>query len=64
MPVKKLYATSRISNGIKLARDMGMKETKYPNDPTLRFELDLEQAESPLVKEYRKFVKSLKPQSQ
>jgi hypothetical protein len=63
MPVKKLYATSRISDGIKLARDMGMKETKYPNDPTLRSELDLEHAESPLVKAYRKFVKSLKPES-
>jgi hypothetical protein len=57
MPVKKLYATSRTTDGIKLARDMGMKETKYPNNPTLRFELDLEHAETPIAKEYQKVVK-------
>jgi hypothetical protein len=59
MPVKKLYASSRTSDGIKLARDMGMREIRYPNDTKLRFELDLEHAESLLAKEYRKFVKSI-----
>lgn len=60
MPVKKLYATSRTSSGIKLARNMGMKETKYPNDLVLRFELDLEHAKSPLALKYQKFVEGIK----
>ncbi len=60
MLVKKLYAVSRTSDGIKLARDMGMKETKFPNDPTLRFELDLEKSETPLAQQYRNFIKNLK----
>jgi hypothetical protein len=64
MPVRKLYATSRTTDGIKLARDMGMKETKYPNDPTLRFELDLEHTETPLVKDYQRFIKEVEKHKQ
>jgi hypothetical protein len=63
MPVRKLYATSRTTDGIKLARDMDMKETKYPNDPTLRFELDLEYAKTPLAREYQRVVKACKAAS-
>lgn len=59
MPVKKLYATSRTPDGIKLARDMGMKETKYPRDPILRFELDLEISEMPLARRYQRYLKTI-----
>lgn len=58
-PVKKLYATSRSSDGIKLSRKLGFKETTYPDDPIHRFELDLETSDSPLLKEYKKITKRL-----
>ncbi len=57
MPVRKLLATSEKTDGIRLARDMGMVETEYPGDKLLRFELDLMVGESPLAREYREYVK-------
>jgi len=58
MPVKKLYATSRTLDGIDLSRKLGFKEITYPGDQIHRFELDLEQFDSPLLDEYRKNAKA------
>lgn len=60
MPVKKLYGTSERLDGIKLAQKLGMQEIRYDGDDIIRFELDLETSDSPLLKEYRKIVKEKK----
>jgi hypothetical protein len=58
MAVKKLYATSSTTEGIKLCRDLGFKETQLtPDDDTLRFELDLETAQSPFLRKYQQSIK-------
>jgi hypothetical protein len=57
LPVKKLYGTSERLDGIRLARKLGMKETKYEGDNIVRFELDLETSDSPLLTEYKRIVK-------
>ncbi len=58
MPVRKLYATSRTTEGIKLCRDLGFKEAQIkPEDDTLRFELDLETSDSPFLKKYQQAIK-------
>jgi predicted DNA-binding transcriptional regulator AlpA len=58
MPVKKLYATSRTTEGIKLCRDLGFKETQLkPEDDTLRFELDPETSDSPFLEKYQQAIK-------
>jgi len=56
MPVKKLYATSRTTDGIRLSKKLGFKEIAFPEDPLIRFELDIERSDSPLLKEYKKIV--------
>jgi len=53
MPVHKLLATSERGDGIVMARKLGMKETKYPNDHILRYELDLETSDNPLLQPYK-----------
>lgn len=53
MPIKKLHATSERGEGIKLARKLGMTEIRYPNDSLLRYELDLETSDSPLLRPYK-----------
>ena len=60
MPVKKLLATSEKSDGISLARKLGMKEIMYPGDNVLRYELDFENATQGMAKEYRDFVDTLR----
>ncbi len=57
MPVKKLYGTSERADGIRLARKLGMKETRYEGDSIIRYELDLETTDLPLLEEYRRIVK-------
>jgi hypothetical protein len=52
-PVHYLHATSERGDGIKLARKLGMKEISYPGEHILRYELDLENAEHPLLQPYR-----------
>ncbi|MBA2284575.1 MAG: hypothetical protein H0W02_03740 [Ktedonobacteraceae bacterium] len=47
--MKKLYATSRTDDGITLIRNVGFKEIAFPDDPLVRFELDLETSESPII---------------
>ncbi|SRR6266487_424016 len=60
MPVRKLLATSERSDGIQLARKLGMKETKYPGDSIIRFELDMEKSDSRVAVQYRELLESLK----
>ena len=57
MPVKKLYATARTSDGMRISRKLGFRETIYPGDPLIRYELDLENSDSPLLSEYKKLTK-------
>ena len=58
MPVKKHYATSSTTEGIKLCRDIGFKETQLtPDDDTLRFELDLETTQSPFLRKHQQGIK-------
>lgn len=56
MPVKKLYATSRTTDGIRLSKKLGFKEIVFPDDPLIRFELDVENSDSPLLKRYQKIA--------
>lgn len=53
MPIKKLYATSERGDGIKLARKLNMQETRYENDHILRYQLDIETSNHPLLKPYK-----------
>jgi MerR HTH family regulatory protein len=62
MQVKKLYATSRTTDGIRLSRKLGFKEIVFPSNPLIRFELDVEQSDSPLLTEYKKIAKKYNPQ--
>src|SRR5262249_5848761 len=55
--IKKLYATARTGDGIRLSRKLGFRETIYPGDPLIRYELDLEKSGSPLLNEYKKLIK-------
>jgi hypothetical protein len=57
MPVKKLYATARTGDGVRLSRKLGFQETIYPDDPLIRYEIDLEKSDSPLLSEYKKLIK-------
>jgi hypothetical protein len=50
MPVHKLLATSERQDGIILGRKLGMREIRYPGDPLLRYELDLEHADSRIAR--------------
>ncbi len=60
MPVHKLYGTSERGEGIKLARKFGMREIKYPGDNILRYELDLETSDHPLLLPYRQALEGWK----
>ncbi len=57
MVIRKLYATSERGEGIKLARKLGMKEIKYPGDPLLRYELDIEASDSLLLQPYKEALR-------
>lgn len=59
MPVKKLLATSERSDGIVIGRKLHMKEIKYPGDPIIRFELDLEKSDSKIAHKYRQLIASV-----
>jgi len=60
MPVRKLLATSEKSDGIEIGRKLHMQEKKYPGDPIIRFELDMETSDSRIAVQYRKLLESLK----
>jgi len=53
MPVRKLLATSERQDGIILGRKLGMREIRYPGDPLLRYELDLEHADTRIARAMR-----------
>src|SRR5882757_424388 len=53
MPVRKILATSERQDGIMLGRKLGMREIKYQGDPLLRYELDLEHANTRIAKAMR-----------
>jgi hypothetical protein len=57
--VKRLYATSRTQDGIKLSKDMGFRQVTpvAEEDDLLRFELDLETTKNPLFKKYQSIAK-------
>lgn len=57
--VKKLYATSRTPDGIRICKGLDFKQTTPENeeDDLLRFELDLLTTPNPLFKEYQRLVK-------
>ncbi len=58
---KKLYATSRTPDGVRLSRNLGFKEREQtPGNAVHRFELDLETSNSPFAQEYQEIVKNLK----
>jgi len=60
--VKRLYATSRVQEGIRLCEGMGFKQIIPPHeeDNLLRFELDLETTDNPLFKDYQRLSKTNK----
>lgn len=53
MPVRKIYATSERGEGVRMARKLGMKEIKYPGDLLLRYELDIEASDHPILQPYK-----------
>lgn len=57
--IKRLYATSRTRDGIKLCRDLGFKQVTpvAEEDDLLRFELDIETAKNPLFAKYQRIAK-------
>jgi len=56
--VKRLYATSRTPDGIKLCRDVGFQEKEdNATNAVKRFWLDLETTNSPLLQEYKRIAK-------
>lgn len=55
---KKLFGTSRTSDGIEMSRKIGFKESSLPsNEGTLFFELDTETNNHPLLEGYQKIIK-------
>lgn len=59
--IKKMYATSRTPDGIRLCRDVGFQEQEGNETSAVkRFCLDLETTTSPLFQEYRKIVAATK----
>jgi len=64
MPVHKLLATSERGDGVRLARKFNMKETRYPGDNILRYELDLETTDHFFFRPYREALAEWKEQHQ
>ncbi len=59
--VKKLYATSRTPDGVRLCRDMGFQEKEDNSTSAVkRFWLDLETTTSPLLHEYQEIAAASK----
>ena len=57
--IKKLYATSRTRDGVRLCKDIGFKQVILvpEEDDLLRFELDLETSDNPLFQKYQRIAK-------
>lgn len=56
MPIRMIYATSEHDDGKKLAKTLKMKETRYPGDPLIRYELAVDESNSKLFKSYKKVI--------
>jgi hypothetical protein len=54
--VKRLYATSRTPDGVRLCKDLGFTEKIVPGSDVRRFELDLETSTSPFAQEYQEII--------
>ncbi len=54
MAVRHIYATSERTDGISLARKLGMQETRYGSDTLRRYHLDLETSNAPMAVTYRR----------
>ena len=54
--VKRLYATSRTPDGVRLSRDLGFTEKIIPGSDVRRFELDIEISDSPFLQEYKEIA--------
>lgn len=58
--VKRLYATSRTPDGVKLCKDLGFQEKEdNATSAVKRFWLDLETTDFPLLQEYKRIVNGL-----
>lgn len=58
--IKRLYATSRTPDGVRLCRDVGFQEPESnATSAVKRFWLDLETTTSPLFQEYKELLASL-----
>ena len=57
--VKKLYATSRTQDGIRISKGIGFKQITplQEEDDLYRYELDLETTKSPLFQKYQRIVR-------
>jgi len=57
--IKKLYATSRTQQGIRLSKGMGFKQITpiHEEDNLLRFELDITTTTNPLFKDFQRIAK-------
>jgi hypothetical protein len=64
--VKRLYATSRTRDGIRLTKGLGFKQVipTSEEDDLLRFEWDLEKSTSPLLASYHRIVKRISNKNQ
>ncbi|MGI9061484.1 MAG: MerR family transcriptional regulator [Ktedonobacteraceae bacterium] len=57
---RKLYATSRTPDGVRLCRDIGFTEKSVSGSEVRRFELDLATSSSPFVLEYQEIARESK----
>jgi len=59
--IEKAYVHSRTPDGINLCRKIGFKEAPpIGEDTRIRFELDLEKSDYPLLKKYQEIIRSIK----
>jgi hypothetical protein len=58
---KRLYATSRTPDGVRISRGLGFEEKEpTPGNAVHRFQLDLETTNSPIFEEYKEIVRQRK----
>lgn len=62
--IKRLYAVSDTTDGVKLSRDLGFEETPpAPGSTFGQFTLDLETSNSPYAEEYRRALNTKESQN-
>jgi hypothetical protein len=62
--IKRLYATSRTQDGIRIIKGFGFKQInpEHEEDDLLRFLFDLENSDLPLLNKYHRIVKRVTDQ--